>query len=862
MERINATLVLNKLSTTLVDDSKKETTVFPMLFRGMPIELVVKILTSTGTAYPAEELSNKTWRFVVSNVWQPERTPQLASSDITVVNNEIHIVLDETNTAELASVIGAQEMVSLGAELIGINNGETLPSVIMQFGLDVHNRRGGTGTPVPVEGDAISRTQVYALMNAGYAVQFSEDAVNWHSSQNDADGYWRFRNALTTGEWSQPMHFPKGERGEKGDQGEPGPQGPQGIQGERGETGPQGEPGEPGPQGIQGEPGPKGDQGEPGPQGERGEAGPQGIQGPQGEPGPQGPQGPRGERGEPGAAFRIDAAGALENRSLYDDETANFGFLDTDSGCVFLKLSGAHGDWSNAIPFQGPQGQKGDTGDAGPQGPQGIQGEPGEPGPQGERGEPGQQGPQGPQGEPGPQGPQGPQGERGETGAAFRIDASGPLENRSQYDDETANFGFFDTDSGCVYLKLSGAHADWSNAVPFQGPRGLQGERGEKGDTGETGPQGPQGIQGETGPQGPQGIQGETGAQGPQGPRGETGPQGLQGLQGERGETGAAFRIDASGPRENLSQYDDESANFGFFDTDSGCVYLKLSGAHADWSNAIPFQGPPGPKGDTGDAGPQGPQGEPGIQGPQGVQGETGPQGPKGDTGENGPQGPQGIQGPKGAPGETGPQGPQGEPGIQGPQGETGPQGEPGIQGPKGDTGETGPQGPQGIRGETGPQGPKGDRGEQGPPGEAVVVSPVEYGTASAGSLAIVTNSVVLTGVNPIASVEVYLSASGEKRSRQITHLADIQYSYTASRTYVYLPENGVDFSLGGIIRFAQGIGGTGGGGLDDAPNDGKVYGRSNGAWVEVTSSSPGEEDPFDNVVDPGNYSADLLIIG
>ena len=115
MEQINATLVLNKLSTTLVDDSKKETTTFPMLFRGMPIELVVRILTSTGTAYPAEELANKTWRFVVSNVWQPERTPQLASSDITVVNNEIHIILDETNTAELASVIGAQEMVSLGA---------------------------------------------------------------------------------------------------------------------------------------------------------------------------------------------------------------------------------------------------------------------------------------------------------------------------------------------------------------------------------------------------------------------------------------------------------------------------------------------------------------------------------------------------------------------------------------------------------------------------------------------------------------------------------------------------------------------------------------------------------------------------
>ena len=125
----------------------------------------------------------------------------------------------------------------------------------------------------------------------------------------------------------------------------------------------------------------------------------------------------------------------------------------------------------------------------------------------------------------------------------------------------------------------------------------------------------------------------------------------------------------------------------------------------------------------------------------------------------------------------------------------------------------------------------------------------------------IVTNSVVLTGINPIASVEVYLSASGEKRSRQITHLVDIQYSYTVNRTYVYLPENELDFSLGGIIRFAQGIGGTGG--FDDAPNDDKVYGRRNGAWVEVTSASPGNiDDPFDSVVDPGYYSNDLLIIG
>ena len=82
-----------------------------------------------------------------------------------------------------------------------------------------------------------------------------------------------------------------------------------------------------------------------------------------------------------------------------------------------------------------------------------------------------------------------------------------------------------------------------------------------------------------------------------------------------------------------------------------------------------------------------------------------GPQGPKGDTGATGPQGP------KGDTGETGATGPQG------PKGDTGETGATGPQGPKGDTGATGPQGPKGDTGDTGatgPQGPKGDTGDNG----------------------------------------------------------------------------------------------------------------------------------------------------
>lgn len=93
------------------------------------------------------------------------------------------------------------------------------------------------------------------------------------------------------------------------------------------------------------------------------------------------------------------------------------------------------------------------------------------------------------------------------------------------------------------------------------------------------------------------------------------------------------------------------------------------------------FDGPQGPKGDTGETGPQGPKGDTGEAGPKGDTGDTGPAGPKGDTGATGPQGPKG---------DAGEQGPKGDTGATGPQG------------PKGDTGETGATGPQGPTGPTG----------------------------------------------------------------------------------------------------------------------------------------------------------------
>ena len=129
MEEVNVNLMVSGLSATLADDSRKETGVLPVMFRGMPTELKVKLLNGNGSAYPAAQLEGLTWRMVASNVWNPAATPLLESTDITVEGSTIRVAIEETDTKELAAVIGTMEAVTLGAEIYGIPAGRDKPSV-------------------------------------------------------------------------------------------------------------------------------------------------------------------------------------------------------------------------------------------------------------------------------------------------------------------------------------------------------------------------------------------------------------------------------------------------------------------------------------------------------------------------------------------------------------------------------------------------------------------------------------------------------------------------------------------------------------------------------------------------------------
>ncbi len=220
MEEVNVNLMVSGLTATLADDSRKETSVLPVMFRGMPTELKVKLLNGNGSAYPAAQLEGLTWRMVASNVWNPSATPLLESTDITVEGSTIRVAIEETDTKELAAVIGTMEAVTLGAEIYGIPAGADKPSVILQFGLKVRNRRAGTGEPIPVADDGVTATQVKALLSAGMEVQCSRDGEHWETpaAEHMQDYRWhRLRNtALPGAEWSEAIPLIVGATGPAG----------------------------------------------------------------------------------------------------------------------------------------------------------------------------------------------------------------------------------------------------------------------------------------------------------------------------------------------------------------------------------------------------------------------------------------------------------------------------------------------------------------------------------------------------------------------------------------------------------------------------------------------------------------------
>ena len=396
----------------IVDEYGQSTSVSKAITRGVEALLCLRVLRD-GDAYPFEQLSAfVSWDCLLDNDWNTATTPKLRADNenITVVSgvlnagtdeekaySEIRIPLLETDTVELGEAISGKDDVTLGLELCGFVAGRIKPAFVLQFDLPVRNRRGnaGMGSPTPVgEGNYWTTEQTKAYIQQSLDYQFSEDNEDWHEVQTDDDVY--FRSRFPEGEWSEGCGIPKGKDGnnlvpsasgtlaERDDyddelkgfvygvpeesaiyfklsdvSGDWSPAFP--IIQSQGEKGDKGDTGDTGAQGPQGE------------QGEKGDTGDRGLPGDTGAKGDKGDQGDKGDPGEKGDGVKIDMAGTLSAKHIYDDADRGFCYLDTDNNHIYLKLSNDFADWSDPAPggIQGIQGEKGDKGDKGNQGDRG-----------------------------------------------------------------------------------------------------------------------------------------------------------------------------------------------------------------------------------------------------------------------------------------------------------------------------------------------------------------------------------------------------------------------------------------------------------------------------------------------------------
>jgi len=189
MQEITIYLRTDSVNAKVVDAFNQTVKALPAITRGLRAVLILKLLDGEGN--PVTGLDAFVgWDFVLATDWLMTTPPQIrASTGITVDGNEIRIPLTETNTEELIAALGNQEAMTIGAELVGFEPGESVPGYLIQFDMQVRNRRSdaGSGSPTPVSDGNYSAAQIDTIL-ANYQSPVSEtsDLDDW-SGQSPRD---------------------------------------------------------------------------------------------------------------------------------------------------------------------------------------------------------------------------------------------------------------------------------------------------------------------------------------------------------------------------------------------------------------------------------------------------------------------------------------------------------------------------------------------------------------------------------------------------------------------------------------------------------------------------------------------------
>lgn len=153
------------------------------------------------------------WRAAIDEDFLSGTTPMVRSLDLDsseAASGIIKVPIDTNTETFIAKVDGRPSVVAY-FEIYGLDSNA---KVIYDYRFGV-NCQGTVdyqgGEPIPVVSGGVTLSDVYALLRAGYEVQFSEDGESWHDSQTTEDRYYRTR--YPEGQWSDSILIGRGEDG-------------------------------------------------------------------------------------------------------------------------------------------------------------------------------------------------------------------------------------------------------------------------------------------------------------------------------------------------------------------------------------------------------------------------------------------------------------------------------------------------------------------------------------------------------------------------------------------------------------------------------------------------------------------------
>ncbi len=202
MQNIIIYLRAGDVAATVVDEYNQTAKTTPSITRGMRANLCLRLIDAEGNPIPAQNLDYVGWDFVLANDWNTSTDPQIrvqtgiTVSSVTVGDktfSQITIPLTETNTTQLVEALGSSASVKLGAELAGFESGESDPGFLIQFDVNVRNRRGtaGTGTPEPVGDGTYSAVQIDVLLDTKADADHTHDySGNFAAIDHNHDGVY------------------------------------------------------------------------------------------------------------------------------------------------------------------------------------------------------------------------------------------------------------------------------------------------------------------------------------------------------------------------------------------------------------------------------------------------------------------------------------------------------------------------------------------------------------------------------------------------------------------------------------------------------------------------------------------------